>query len=126
MTITTNTPQAREAADVHTKILEASEAHKGGTFVPVTGASVTSGIAVTREVLATLDHLTAPAIAAALDEVQGFEALGTWYDEDNGRWEISRTVVYPPLWRDAALREAGQRGERYVYDIDADECVAVS
>jgi hypothetical protein len=108
-----------------TSILAESEDNNGGTFTCVDGKPVTTGIAATAEVLATVQTLTLDAIDAARDSIMGGEALGTWYDEDNGCWEISRTWVWPQALRETAFETAREWGERYVYDLDADECLPV-
>ena len=106
-------------------IVATSQQNGGGTFAP-SGLPVTSGIAVTVEVVGKADTLTEADIETALAAVQPNEAVGTWFDQENGVWEISRTWVCEQSFRQAAFEFAAAAGERYVYDLDADECVAVS
>lgn len=95
----------------------------GGTF-DGEGKPVTSGVAVTVEILDAPRLLTRRDIVFAQSRVSPGNALGTWYDEENARWEISETAVMAD--RESALTLARSLDERYVYDLDADECVAVS
>lgn len=117
MTTTTSTTAAQA-------IVAASIAQGGGTFFE-DGRPATSGIAVTVRVTGKGADLTEVDVQAALDEPDWNDYIGTWFDEENGVWETSRTAVFPAGFRDAALRFAANLGERYVYDLDANDCIAV-
>lgn len=100
-----------------------STANDGGTFT-LEGKPVTTGIAVTSAVLATVERLT---IFGLLEAIEGFETdlhLGTWFDAENGVWEISASVTFDD--RASAMELARVLGERYVYDIDNQDCLAVA
>ena len=118
MTTTTVTPTAT-AWDIHTQ----SILNKGGTFDRL-GHPASTGVAVTIAVKETVPYLSAEAIEKHRSSIRPGNYLGTWYDPENRRWEISETAVFDSS--PAALRLARTLGERFVYDIDTDECVPVS
>lgn len=128
MTVTTAPTTARPATVVRT-IEAASHANGGGTFTKE-GVSATSGYAVTVNVLDKVaggddrhDDLLL-AIYDAVREVPEGDYIGTWFDSENGVWEVSETAVFED--REKALALARHYGERYVYDLTADECIATS
>lgn len=86
---------------------------------------VTHGIAVAFEVLTTSPTFPGDTVALALDHAAPGEAVGTWWDEDNGVWEVDRTYVFPSSLMDLALAAARGLGERFVYDLDHEREVAV-
>lgn len=122
ITNTTETPSTLRGLTV----LSQSVQNGGGTFDRL-GNPVTSGVAVTTTILATIEGrcIEPGELAEHLTSSLGEGAyLGTWFDTENDRWEISETAVFGT--REDALTVARLLDERYVYDIDADECVAVS
>ncbi len=116
----TQTTTTREA------IVASSVANGGGTFDPATGESADSGTAVTVIVFDKAD--TEAELAEAVRAFSPFVAdgnyVGTWYDPENRVWEISETAVFAD--RADALSLAAALAERFVFDIDAQECVAVA
>lgn len=107
------------------KAMTHSVENGGGTF-DHEGRPATSGVAVTTTLLATIEgRCINPAdIAEHLAPLTEGAYLGTWFDFENDRWEVSETAVFEN--REDAIELARMLDERYVYDIDADECVAVS
>lgn len=121
-TNTTETPARLRGLSV----LSHSVQNGGGTFDRL-GNPVTSGVAVTTTVLDTIEGrcIEPDELAGHLTYSLGEGSyLGTWFDTENDRWEISETAVFAK--REDALAVGRMLDERYVYDIDADECVATS
>lgn len=96
--------------------------NKGGTFA-ADGTQPTAGFAVTVAVMDTLDEMTLNNVEAYLPFVAEGNYLGTWFDHENGVWEISETVVFTD--RDDALSIARMLDERYVYDLAEGAEIAV-
>lgn len=112
------------------QILSDSIVHGGGTW-SVDGEPVKSGVAVTTTILAKVAEITHFKITDAIEHLRSLVAdpalplyLGTWYDEENGVWEISQTAIFET--REAAMVLASILDERYVYDITTDECLPVA
>lgn len=114
MTVNTNTAQR-----VHTY----SCLNHGGTF-DRRGDQPAEGFAVTVSILDAVPFLGIARIDEALHlEVGEGNYLGTWFDHENGRWEISETAVIRN--REDALTLARSMGERYIFDLAAGEEVKV-
>lgn len=103
-------------------IRDTSVQQDGGTFT-ATGQPVTEGVAVGVHTIRTAPYLSEGMVEHALGEIQEGNYLGTWWDFETGAWEIQETAIFAN--REDAIDFAATIGERYVYDITADECIAV-
>jgi hypothetical protein len=104
------------------RVFQYSIGHQGGTFNEH-GEPVSTGIAVSVQSLVFVKHLTRRTIERAITVVGDHMYLGTWWDMETGMWEVSETVCFSRL--PDALRIAGLLRERYLFDIDRDQTIAV-
>ena len=107
-------------------VVDYSRENGGGTFAAADASRPVSGYAVS---VAVMDLLPGKGIFTVevepyLHFVTEGNYLGTWYDEAHDRWEISETAVFENVGD--AMRLAKVLGERYVYDLTANECIATS
>lgn len=91
--------------------------HGGMTLGP-DREPVSSGIAVAFDILTTSDTFPVDVVSVALDHAVPGEAVGIWWDHENGVWEVDRTYVFDPSLEVLATAAARGLGERYVYDLD--------
>lgn len=105
------------------RLIHARSLRDGGGTFDQQGQPITAGHAVSIRILAVADAMTEQVLGVAIKKAAPGMAVGTWFDFENGRWEVSESLVMDTL-RDA-MQVANFLDERYVFDIGRGLCIPV-